>query len=95
MAAAVGRAHVFLQAFLEGAPDGHRFADALDITRNHRITQAGKFSVQFDGSTLAIGEHFTEEDPDRFGCTLQFGFGGFFGATNKFPSCFVKIDVRR
>jgi hypothetical protein len=71
-------------------------AEALDITQNHRIIEPGKYSVQFDGSTLEIGERVPIIlDTDRFGCTLRFAWGDLFAATNKFPSNVVKIDVRR
>ena len=72
-------------------------AEVLDITQNHRITEPGKYSVQFDGSTLDVGERVPMGlDDDRFGRTLGIGgFAGLFPATNKFPSNVVKIDVRR
>lgn len=70
-------------------------ADALDITRNHSITEPGKYSVQFDGSTLEIGECLPIEQSDRFGRTLGVGWSDLFAATNKFPSNVVKINVRR
>jgi hypothetical protein len=71
-------------------------AEVLDITTNHRVVEPGKYAVQFDGSTLQIGERVPmEPDTDRFGRTLGIGWGDFFGATNKFPSNAVKIDVRR
>ena len=74
-------------------------AEALDITRNHHITEPGKYSVQFDDSyilTLQVGERVPMElDTDRFGRTLGIGWSDFFAATNRFPSNVVKIDVRR
>lgn len=69
-------------------------AEALDITLNHRIIESGKYSVQFDGSTLEIGERVPIEDTDRFGRTLGIAWSDLFAATNKFPSNIVKIDVR-
>lgn len=72
-------------------------AEALDISQNHRIAEPGRYAVQFDGSTLEIGERVPVElDTDRFGRTLGVGsFDGLFRATNKFPSNVVKIEVRR
>ena len=72
-------------------------AQALDITKNHRITEPGKYSVQFDGSTLKVGERLPmDPDMDNFGRKLGIGsVAGLFPATNKFPSNVVKIDVRR
>jgi hypothetical protein len=70
-------------------------AEALDITQNHRITEPGKYSVQFDGNTLEIGERVPMEDTDRFGRTVGIAWSDLFAATNKFPSNVVKIDVRR
>jgi hypothetical protein len=70
-------------------------AEALDITKNHTIIEPGKYSVQFDGSTLNVGERMPVEDRDRFGRTLGIGRFDLFAATNKFPSSVVKIDVRR
>lgn len=70
-------------------------AETLDITKNHSITKPGKYSVQFDGSTLSVGERMPREDMDRFGRTLAIASFDLFPATNKFPSNVVKIDVRR
>jgi hypothetical protein len=73
-------------------------AEALDITWNHRITEPGKYSVQFDGSTLAVGECVPQEDTDRFDRPIgSVSIGGYFSpvTTNKFPSNVVKIDVHR
>jgi len=71
-------------------------AEVLDITQNHRITEPGKYSVQFDGSALEIGERVPMENTDCFNRTLGIGsFAGLFPATNKFPSNVVQIDVRR
>jgi len=70
-------------------------AEALDITQNHRINEPGKYSVQFDGSTLQIGERVPIEDMDRFGRTDKIAWSDLFAATNKFTSNVVKIDVRR
>jgi hypothetical protein len=70
-------------------------ADALDVTLNHRIIEPGKYSVQFDGSTLEVGERVPREDVDRFGRTVRITWHDLFAATNKFPSNVVKIDVRR
>jgi hypothetical protein len=72
-------------------------AEVLDITQNHRITGPGKYSVQFDGSTLSVGERVPMElEMDDFGRKLGIGsFAGLFPATNKFPSNVVTIDVRR
>jgi len=76
-------------------------AEALDITRDHRIVEPGKYSVQFDGNTLQIGERVPTEaavwaKPDRFGRepTLAI-WGDLFTGTNRFPSDVVQIDVRR
>jgi hypothetical protein len=73
-------------------------AEAQDITWNHRITEPGKYSVQFEGYGLEIGEGVPMVGPstDRFNRTLgEIGLSGLFPATNKFPSNVVKIDVRR
>lgn len=70
-------------------------AEALDITQNHRIIEPGKYSVQFDGSTLNVGELVPLEDMDRFNRTLGFVSFNLFSATNRFPSNVVKINVRR
>ena len=70
-------------------------AEALDITLNHRIIEPGRYSVQFDGSTLNVGERVPREDMDRFGRTLGIASFDLFAATNKFPSNAEKIDVRR
>jgi hypothetical protein len=70
-------------------------AEALDITKNHNIIEPGKYSVQFDGSTLSVGELMPREDGDRFGRRLAIASFDLFPATNKFPSNVVKIDVRR
>jgi hypothetical protein len=71
-------------------------AEALDIRQNHPITEPGKYSVQFDGSTLQVGERVRMEPYwDRFGRPFGIGSIDFFGVTNKFPSNVVKIDVRR
>lgn len=70
-------------------------AEALDITPNHRIIESGKYSVQFDGSTLQIGERVPLEHTDHFGRTRTIAWSDLFAATNKFPSNVVKIDVRR
>lgn len=70
-------------------------AEALDITRNHRIIEPGRYSVQFDGSTLSVGERVPREDMDRFGRTLGIALFDLFAATNKFSSNAVEIHVRR
>ena len=71
-------------------------AEALDITWTHPITEPGKYSVQFDGSTLRIGDRVPIElDTDRFDRPLGIERIDFWSVTNKFPSNVVKIDVRR
>jgi hypothetical protein len=92
-----GPAQVVVQSKELPAHSAAALAEALDITKNHRIIEPGKYSVQFDGSTVQIGERIPLEDPhpDRFGRTLGIIRGDFFVATNKFPSNVVKIKVRR
>ena len=71
-------------------------AEALDITRNHHITEPGKYSVQFEGYGLEIGEVMPIKLPDDFGREVGSKLDDFFfAATNKFPSNVVEIDVRR
>ena len=74
-------------------------AEILDIQQNHRITEPGKYSVQFDGnylSSLGVGDRVPIGlDTDRFDRPLGIRGINFYGATNTFPSNVVKIDVRR
>jgi hypothetical protein len=71
-------------------------AEALDITQNHRIIEPGKYSVQFEGYGLDIGEIMRIKLPDDFGRPVGGELDDFLlAATNKFPSNVVKIDVRR
>jgi len=94
---AAGPAQIMVRSKELPARSAVTLAEALDITLNHHVSEPGKYSVQFDGSTLQIGERVPLEntDRDRFGRTLGFAWGDFFAATNKFPSNVLKIDIRR
>ena len=70
-------------------------AEALDITRNHHIAEPGKYSVQFEGYGLEVGEVMPTKDRDDFGREVGSQLDVFLAATNKFPSDVVEIDVRR
>ena len=89
-----GPAQIGVQSKELPAHSAVMLAEALDITRNHRISEPGQYSVQFDGSTLQIGERMPMENADRFGRTHGWAWGAFFAATNKFPSNVSPIELR-
>ena len=62
-AAGFQRAQALLHAFLEGAADGHRFADRLHRGREHRVG-GGEF---FESETRDLGDHIVDGRFERCG----------------------------
>ena len=70
-------------------------ADRIDINGSGEIRKPGKYFVQFDSPDVRVGQPVASESMGRFGETLSIGVFDFLGATNKFPSNVIEIDVQR
>jgi hypothetical protein len=70
-------------------------ADRIDINGSAEIGKPGKYFVQFDSPDVRVGQPVASESMGRFGETLSIGVFDFLGATNKFPSNVIEIDVQR
>jgi len=68
-------------------------ADRIDINGSGEIRRPGKYFVQFDSPDVRVGQPVASESMGRFGETLSIGVFDFLGATNKFPSNVIEIDV--
>ncbi len=70
-------------------------ADRLDLNRDYAITRPGKYIVQFSGTNLKIGQPLPLRTPDLWGEDDReiSAFIGFLGATNRFTSEPIKIEV--
>jgi hypothetical protein len=70
-------------------------AEKIDINRGGEIRKPGKYFVQFDSPDVRVGQPVASESMGRFGETLSIAVFDFLGATNKFPSNVIEIDVQR
>jgi hypothetical protein len=69
-------------------------ADRIDINANAEIRKPGKYFVQFDSPDVRVGQPVASESMGRFGETLSIAVFDFLGATNKFPSNVIAIEVQ-
>ncbi len=68
-------------------------ADGIDLNRHYAIAKRGKYSVQFSGADLQVGQSFPPQEPGLFGENEMARLGEFVAVTNKFPSNIISISV--
>ena len=68
-------------------------SDKIDLNLHYAITNAGTYFVQFNGAELEIGTPVPEQDWGPFRENESASGQDFVGATNRFPSNTIRIEV--